>query len=128
MSIAVMNGALCQCNFGVAPCPLVVTKVSSILGCSMPFATIMDNTVSNIATFGMCNSITNPAVASATAAALGVLTPQPCSPVLTTTWLPGSPTVLLSGNPALNHSSKLMCAYAGIIQITNPGQQSIQIP
>ncbi|MDR2437860.1 MAG: DUF4280 domain-containing protein, partial [Planctomycetaceae bacterium] len=35
----------------------------------------------NLATFGMCSSPANPAVAAATAAALGVLTPMPCIPV-----------------------------------------------
>jgi hypothetical protein len=30
--------------------------------------------------------------------------------------------------PALNNSSTLMCNWGGVIQITNPGQTSVQIP
>ena len=30
--------------------------------------------------------------------------------------------------PALNNTSKLMCAYAGVIQIVNPGQNTVMIP
>lgn len=128
MSIAVCNGAVCQCSFGAVPCTLMVTTVTTVLGSNLPLASIMDNTPGNLATFGMCTSLMNPAVSAATAAALGVLTPQPCSPVVTAPWMPGSPTVLIDNKPALTHSSKAICAYGGVIQILNPGQQSIQIP
>jgi hypothetical protein len=76
----------------------------------------------------MCNSPSNPTVIAATAAALGVLTPMPCVPVLPAPWVPGSPTVLIGNMPALNNSSKLMCAWAGIIQINSPGQTTVMIP
>lgn len=128
MAVAVVNGALCQCSFGAAPCPLMVMSNTTVMACNLPMATIMDNKTVNLATFGMCSSLVNPAVASATAAALGVLTPQPCSPVIVAPWAPGSPSVLVNNNPVLNNVSKAMCAYAGVIQITNPGQQSIQVP
>ena len=127
MALAVCNGALCQCSFGMAPCTLVVTSVTNVLGSSLPMASIMDNKAANLPTFGMCTSMANPAVAAATAAALGVLTPQPCSPVVPAPWAPGSPTVLVSGKPALNNSSKAMCAYGGVIQIVNPGQVSVMV-
>jgi hypothetical protein len=82
----------------------------------------------NILPFGMCSSLANPTVAAATAAALGVLTPMPCMPVTLAPWAPGSPTVLLGTFPALNSSSKCMCAWAGVISIVNPGQFTVQIP
>jgi hypothetical protein len=56
------------------------------------------------------------------------LTPMPCVPVIPAPWAPGSPTVLIANMPALNSDSKLMCAYAGVIQITNPGQTTVTIP
>jgi len=96
---------------------------------AMPIANIMDNKpFVNIAPFGMCNSMANPAVASATAAALGVLTPMPCTPAIAAPWVPGSPTVLVANMPALNNSSKCMCNFGGVIQIVNPGQMTIQVP
>jgi len=128
MGFAVCNGAMCQCSFGAAPCSLIVTSNTTSLGGGMPLATIMDNKPANLPTFGMCSSLANPAVSAATAAALGVLTPQPCSPVIAAPWAPGSPTVMLNNKPALNNASKAMCAWAGVIQVVNPGQQTVQIP
>jgi hypothetical protein len=89
----------------------------------------MDNKpMANILPFGMCSSPSNPTVASATAAALGVLTPMPCVPVTAAPWAPGSPTVLLANQPALNNTSKLMCNWGGVISISMPGQTTEQIP
>jgi len=69
----------------------------------------------------MCQSMANPTVAAATAAALGVLTPMPCVPVIPAPWAPGSPTVLVRNFPGLQNISKCNCAYGGVIQITMPG-------
>jgi hypothetical protein len=64
-------------------------------------------------------------VAAMTAAALGVLTPQPCLPVLPAPWVPGSPTVMIAGMPALTNSCQLLCAWGGMIAISNPGQTTV---
>jgi hypothetical protein len=121
-------GAMMQCSFGVAPSSLVVLPANKVLT-STPDANIMDNKpMVNILPFGMCSSMANPTVAAATAAALGALTPMPCVPVIPAPWAPGSPTVLIGNMPALNSDSKLMCAYAGVIQITSPGQTTVMIP
>lgn len=128
MGFAVCGGAMMQCSFGMAPSSLMVLPQNNVVNL-MPLANIMDNKpLVNIMPFGMCSSLTNPTVASATAAALGVLTPMPCMPVIVGPWAPGSTTCLIAGQPALNNSCKLMCAYGGAIQITNPGQNTIQIP
>ncbi|MCD8351198.1 MAG: DUF4280 domain-containing protein [Planctomycetaceae bacterium] len=128
MSLLVTNGAICQCSFGVAPCPLTVLPKNRV-NCGTPAANIMDNVpMVNLASFGMCQSITNPTVAAATAAALGVLTPMPCVPVLPAPWVPGSPTVLIGNMPALNDKSILMCAWAGVIKINLPGQFTCSVP
>ena len=111
-----------MCSFGVAPSSLVVLPVNRTMT-GAPAANIMDNKpMVNIPPFGMCSSPANPMVAAATAAALGVLTPMPCIPVTAAPWAPGSPTVLIGNMPALNNSSKLMCNWGGVIQITVPGQ------
>lgn len=130
MAQQVVMGATMQCSFGVAPSSLIVIPKGLPALSSGPFAaTIMDFApIVNIPPFGMCTSIANPTVAAATAAALGVLTPMPCLPVIPAPWAPGSPTVLINNFPALNNTSKCMCAWGGIIQILNPGQVTEQIP
>ena len=118
-SLVVMSASL-QCSFGSAPSTLIVT-FPTVTGEKKPAANILDSIpMSNIPPFATCSSLANPTVASATAAASGVLTPMPCIPV-TTPWTPGSPTVLLRKAPALNNTSKCMCSWAGVIQVTNPG-------
>lgn len=122
-------GAMLQCSFGVAPSSFVVLPVSRVMAGGIPAANIMDNKpLVNILPFGMCSSLANPTVASATAAALGVLTPMPCVPVTPAPWAPGSPTMLIGSMPALNNQSKLMCTWGGVIQITSPGQFTVQTP
>ncbi len=127
MGQAVCMGAMLKCSFGVAPSTLVVLPTSRTMT-GTPTANIMDfKPMVNIPPFGMCNSVSNPTVAAATAAALGVLTPMPCVPV-TTPWVPGSPTVLVGNMPALNNSSKCMCAWGGVIEIVSPGQATTEVP
>lgn len=123
----VTAGAVMMCTFGVAPSSLVVLPTNMTM-CGTPAANIMDFIpMTNIMTFGMCMSIANPTVASATAAALGVLTPMPCIPATTAPWAPGSPTVMLGGMPALNSTSKCMCMWGGVISITYPGQVTTNV-
>ena len=115
------------CTFGMTPATLNVLPVARVVS-SMPVATITDNApMVNVMPFGMCRNPANPAVAAATAAAMGVLTPMPCIPVTAAPWMPGSPTVLIGGKPALNNTSKLMCSYGGVIQITNPATTNIMV-
>lgn len=129
MGQQVCNGAMLQCTFGAAPSTLIVTPENMTNANKQPAATIMDNIpMKNIMPFGMCQSLANPQVAAATSAALGVLTPQPCIPVTSAPWVPGAVTVMIKGKPALNNSSKLMCNWAGVISITNPGQYTVNVP
>lgn len=125
MSNPVVNACMCTCSFGMTPSMLPVTSQQTVLVCNMPQATIMDN---KLPPFGMCSSMTNPAVASATAAAFGALTPMPCTPVIPAPWTPGVPTVLVGGKPLLNNTSKLLCAYGGVIQVTMTPATTVQTP
>ncbi len=100
----------------------MVLPTNGVLG-TMPMANIMDNVpFLNILPFAMCSSMANPAVAAATAAALGVLTPMPCTPVPAGPWVPGVPTALVGPMPAVDMNCKLMCAFGGVIQVVSPGQ------
>lgn len=128
MANQVCMGALCQCSMGMAPASLIVLPAHGTM-CPMPAANILDNKpMANVLPFAMCQSPANPVVAAATAAALGVLTPMPCVPMITAPWMPGAPTVLIDGMPALDNNSKLMCQWGGVIQITVPGQATVMVP
>ncbi len=130
MGMCVCSGATLQCAFGSAPSTfMVLPSNTAFTSTGMPLANIMDNKpMVNILPFGMCSSLANPTVAAATAAAMGVLTPMPCIPAMAAPWVPGSPTVLVGGLPALNDSSKCMCSWGGIISVILPGQFTVQIP
>ena len=129
MAFQVVNGALLKCSFGAAPSTLVVLPVHRVLSSNQPAANILDHQpMVNIMPFGMCLSMANPSVASATSAALGVFTPMPCIPVTVTPWVPGSPTVLVDMMPALNNTSCCNCMWGGVVQIGMPGQVTEMIP
>lgn len=129
MGFEVVSGALLQCSFGAAPTALVVLPVNRVMAGGPPAANIMDYApIVNIPTFGTCTSLANPTVASATAAAFGALTPMPCVPATAAPWMPGSPTVLIGGMPALNNSSKCLCSFGGVISINFAGQVTVMIP
>lgn len=129
MPMHVCSGATLMCSFGVAPSQLMVLPTNQMMTGNMPAANIMDHVpMLNIMPFGMCTSLANPTVASATSAAMGVLTPMPCIPATSSPWVPGAPTVMLGNQPALDDTSKLMCNWAGVIQVTVPGQFTEQIP
>ena len=128
MGIQVTAGTTLQCSFGAAPGTLGVLPVNRVLS-GAPAATVMDHLpMVNVMPFGTCMCMGNPMVAAATAAALGVLTPMPCIPVTAAPWVPGSPTVLIGGLPALQNSSKLMCSWGGVIQIVAPAQFTTMVP
>ncbi|MCY1075153.1 DUF4280 domain-containing protein [Archangium lansingense] len=125
MGVQVVLGAMMQCSFGVAPSTLMVLPANRVLA-TTPAANIMDNKpLMNVLPFGMCQSPSNPTVAAATAAALGVLTPMPCIPATAAPWVPGCPKVLIGNMPALTSDSKLICSYGGVIQIVSPGQFTV---
>jgi hypothetical protein len=107
----------------------MVLPANMCMTVNMPAANIMDNKpMMNVMPFGMCQSLANPMVAAATAAALGVLTPMPCIPMTTAPWIVGAPTVLLANMPILNDSSQLMCNWGGVIKVNFAGQVTVQVP
>jgi hypothetical protein len=129
MPTLVVNGAVLACTFGVAPASLVVLPANRTEATRQPGATIMDHLpMTNIQPFGMCMSPANPQVAAATAAAMGVLTPQPCIPNTVAPWSPGSATVMTSNIPTLNDISICNCLWAGVISVSWPGQQEAELP
>ena len=119
-------GAMCKCSFGTTPSSLIVPPKFPILICGLPAATTVDFIpMLNIMPFGMCSTLSNPMVASATAAALGVLTPMPCIPVVVSPWIPTNPTIIMPTGPVVQSGNMCMCAYGGTISISSPGQFTV---
>jgi hypothetical protein len=119
-----VTSAMMQCSFGLAPSTLVVIpKGPPVIIEGRPAATIMDMVpMANIPPFGVCNSLANPIVAAATAAALGILTPMPCTPIPAGPWKPGAVKTTINGMPALTAGCTLNCAFGGgVISLVNPG-------
>jgi len=110
----VVQGAMMQCTMGLAPSTLsVIPAGTPVQAGNMMAATIMDNKpMANIAPFGMCQSLANPTVASATTAA---------------PWAPGAVKVTIGNKPALHDGCKLMCNWAGTISINFAGQVTIDV-
>jgi hypothetical protein len=110
------------CTFGLAPSVLNVLPLKRVLVEGKPAATITDMVpMLNIPPFGMCTSLSNPTVAAATAAALGVLTPMPCIPVTVGPWAPPAAQTLAGGVPALTSGAQCHCAWGGVISVIFPG-------
>ena len=128
MGFCLCSGGMLSCPFGASPAPLQVMPTARVMAGGMAAGGLMDSVpMMNIPTFGMCNNPANPAVAAATAAKLGVLTPVPCVPVPAGPWLNPSPKVLIGGKPALTDGSKLMCAWGGQISVQFAGQTGVQL-
>lgn len=124
----VVTGAMMKCTFGVAP-SVFNTTPRPVFSSMMPAANILDNKpLFNIMPFGMCTSLANPTVASATSAALGVLTPMPCIPNTPAPWVVGAPTVITDKAPSLNNTACLNCIWGGVITFATPGEFTEMIP
>lgn len=117
-------GSTCMCDKGLAPCAVAVGLPNVITG-GTPSLNMSSSTPANLPTFGMCTSQANPTVAAATAAAMGVLTPMPCVPVLMP-WSGTSTTVKITGQPAVNALSSLTCSWGGTIKVTVTANQTVK--
>ena len=128
MSYLVCDGATISCSGEVAQgsCSLTVLN-SMIQSDSNAQATIMDYVpYLNVASFGQCNLISNPMVAAATAAKLGVHSPVTCVPMTVSPWIVGSPTVMVNNLPALTDDSTLICTWGGTISVDDAGQSVVE--
>lgn len=128
MGVIVVTGAKVQCPFGTTPATLIATSQSTVLAEGKPVATIQDAApLANILSCGMCSSLANPQVASATAAALGVLTPQPCVPAVAGTWIQAQAKCLAGGVPCLTGEATAVCSYGGSLTIVDAGQKTVLV-
>jgi hypothetical protein len=114
------TGATLRCSQGTAPATFAATGTRVLA--RGPAGVVTDTTATNVPAFGMCVSPNNPQVASATQAAGGTLVPQPCQPVLTSPWSPGSARVTIGGTGALGDAARCTCSWGGVLTVTDPGQ------
>ncbi len=115
-----------MCTFGMAPSSLMVVRPNVTVE-GRPAGNITDMApMLNVMPFGMCQSLGNPQVAAATAAAMGVLTPMPCVPAPVGPWTVMAPGKMVGGMPALVQGATLNCAFGGVISVTVPGSMTTQ--
>ena len=120
----VCTGAALQCSFGTAPSTFAASGVE--VDATAAAGVVTDVAASNVPPFAMCTSLANPQVASATAAAMGTLTPQPCVPVLQP-WSPGSSEVTIGNVAPLDDSSQCNCSWGGVVTVSSAGQTSVTV-
>jgi len=119
VGVLVTEGAMLMCPFGKVPVPLAVTPRGPRVASHAAVATVADFVpMTNIMTFGVCNSPGNPACANPSGSA-------PCVPAVVSPWTPGSLTTKIGGVPALTSESACMCTFGGRIMITSPGASAV---
>lgn len=117
-------GAILSCSFGDSESKLKMPMCHGVYLKGKAQTNIMDFVpMVNIMPFGLCSSLANPSVASATAANYGVLTPMPCTPVVTMPWINGKDNKLIAKYPALLSISTNSCIYCGKIVVEDDGQE-----
>ena len=116
----VNSGTNIKCSHAIPmPCTFQATPGRTVILEGTPMGNIGDfQPTVCIPPTGQCSSMLNPIVASATSAAMGVLTPQLCLPATVAPWIAGKPNVLVEGKPALLSTDMLMCTYSGTITFT----------
>jgi hypothetical protein len=126
MSKVVASGATLKCNQGTQTAKLTVLPILGVESDGEPTASVDDYVpMVNVPSFGMCQTEANPQVAAATAAAQGVLTPQPCIPAISTAWSPGSDGVLVGTKKALTKDSTCSCSWSGTIEVNDPADANV---
>jgi hypothetical protein len=123
MTELLTSDTLLACSFGEAPAPFQALDLPGKMVIMGAFTTATIEEIApevNIPTFVMCSSMANPEVASATAAALGVLTPMPCVPLIAAPWDPPSGIMTYNGVPLATVSSKCLCSWGGEISVEEP--------
>lgn len=114
----VNTGTQMRCIMSAIPTQFIADPNRTVFIEGAQMGNIMDNKISNLRPGMMCQSLANPAVASATAAAMGVLTPQPSMLTPLGPWIMGKFNVLVQGQPALLNTDMLMCSFGGQLSFT----------
>ena len=122
------TGCMLTCTFGMTPSAFIALELPGkpVILEALSTATNMEFVpLDNILPFGMCESLANPEVAAATTAALGVLTPMPCIPVVVDPWEPPSELMFYADLPLATIESKCLCAWGGEISVDTPAEFNV---
>jgi len=120
MGLCVCKGAKIKCSMGdnevdLGTLPIPIKNKGKELMSVLNFVPYL-----NIPSFGNCKSPANPMVLAAQGA------PQTCIPMTLTPWSPGAKKLkILGGTAALMDKDTNFCLWAGSIEITDPGQTSL---
>ncbi len=121
----VLLGARLKCDKAAPgpPTTLTITPAHLVTGGRKPAAVVDDHLPTNIPTFGMCTSTTNPAVAADPTKA-----PKPCLPQVPAPWSSGAEGIRFDGKIALTDDSCCQCALgAGKITIDDAGSEGLRV-
>ena len=119
MAKRVVDKAATVCSHGTAPSVLLVPDNHHRITDHKNVANISDHIpIKNIAPFGKCKSMSNPAVA----AAAGI--PQTCIPATPLKWQQNNKAIILDKEKILDDRCVCTCIWKGVIAITNAGQNS----
>jgi hypothetical protein len=123
----VVAQALLACNKGTLPSALVIADPRRPKIGDAAIALVGDHVPNvNVMPFGMCSSLQNPAVQTATTAAQGTLTPMACIPVLTDPWSPGIEDERIGDVKILDDGSTCRCKWNGTIEVQRAGQDVVE--
>lgn len=121
MTALVVANATLKCSEGTAPSRLAVSPDRLVAGEDQPGASVQDyHPTVNVKPFGLCTTRSNPKVASAKS-------PQPCEPMVSNPWVPGSSCVAMAGQAALTNDSTCACRWGGTIEICEAGQVKTEV-
>lgn len=122
----VTQNAILRCSFGLMTSILNVSDLTRPSIGTNKMATLADNSMTHVPSFGMCTSINNPEVQAATMAAMGTLTPAPCPGMLAAGYWMATQFNNVIHDTSFRHFLQqdcvLYCQYLGCVQIVHSGQ------
>lgn len=122
------TGSMCLCDKGIAPMALILGQPTVLASGTPAFNKLNAEPLASVPSFTMCTSTSNPEVQAATSAAMGVLTPMPCVPVIPTVQWSGTSTVVnVAGQPAVTDKSTIKCEWGGTIKILSTANQIVKL-
>ncbi|MCB9765002.1 MAG: DUF4280 domain-containing protein [Alphaproteobacteria bacterium] len=127
MALLVVKGAGISCDQGSASTKFACIR-PTITAEGADAANIFDfQPMTNIPTFTMCKSATNPAVQAIIASSQGATKEAPCTPTVMMPWSSGASKVKITNIAALTDGCKATCLLGGQITFDDAGQELVEV-